>query len=131
MLKATSTWDRYSTRDNNQDKEIQRNITAGRTAFAKHRNVFNGNIGTCLKKVYNSCVLPAMIYGMETWAFTIHAKNKLAATQTKMERSMLNVTYRDKKTNIWVREKTKVTDVIEHVRRRKWTWAGHGTMAAQ
>ena len=44
-------------------------------------------------------------------------------TQTKMERSMLNITYRDRKINIWVREKTKVTDVIEQVRRRKWTWA--------
>ena len=27
--------------------------------------------------------------------------------------------------NIWVREKTKITDVIEQVKRRKWTWAGH------
>ena len=36
----------------------------------------------------------------------------------KMERSMLNVTYRERKTNTWVREKTKVTDVIESVRRR-------------
>ena len=35
----------------------------------------------------------------------------------KMERSMLNITYRDRKTNISVREKTKVTDVIEQVRR--------------
>ena len=26
---------------------------------------------------------------------------------------MLNVTYRDRKTTIWVREKKKVTDVIE------------------
>ena len=38
---------------------------------------------------------------------------------------MLNITYRDRKTNIWIRVKTKVTDVIEQVRRRKWTWAGH------
>ena len=52
-------------------------------------------------------------------------KNKLAAARRKMERSMLNITYRDRKTNIGVREKAKVTDVIEQVRRRKWTWAGH------
>ena len=38
---------------------------------------------------------------------------------------MLNITYKDGKTNIWVREKTNVTDVIEQVRRQKWTWAGH------
>ena len=38
---------RYSTRDKNQDKEIQRIITAGWTTFAKHRDIFKGNIGTC------------------------------------------------------------------------------------
>ncbi|KAK2154453.1 hypothetical protein NP493_2190g00019 [Ridgeia piscesae] len=98
-------------------------ITSGWTAFAKQHNIFKGNIGTCLKiQVYDSCVLP---YGVETWALITQAKHKLAAAQTKMERSMLNITYRDRKTNIWVREKTKVTDVIEQVRRRKWAWAGH------
>ena len=39
------------------------------------------------------------------------SKNKLAAAQTKMERSRLNITYRVRTTNIWVGEKTKVTDV--------------------
>ena len=34
---------------------------------------------------------------------------------------MLNITYGERKTSIWVREKTQVTDVIEQVRRR----AGH------
>ena len=60
---------------------------AGWTAFAKHRDIFKGNIGTFLKRqVYNSCVLPAKTYGAETWALTSRqAKNKLAAAQTKME----------------------------------------------
>ena len=66
-----------------------------------------------------------MTYGAETWALTTQAKNELAAAQTKMERSMLNSTYLARKTNIWVKENTKVTDVIEQVRRRKWTWAEH------
>ena len=52
-------------------------------------------------------------------------KNMLAAIQRKMKRSTLNITYRNRKKTIWVREKTKVTHVIEQVRRRKWTWAGH------
>ena len=38
---------RYSTRDKNQDKEFQRIITAGWTEFAKHRDIFKGNTGTC------------------------------------------------------------------------------------
>ena len=80
---------RYGTRDKNQDKEIQRRITAGWTAFAKHRDIFKGNIGTCLKRqIYNSCVHPAMTYGAETWALTSHAKIKPAAAQTKMKMSI-------------------------------------------
>ena len=59
------------------------------------------------------------------WAFTTQAKNQLAAAQTKMESSVLDITYQGSKTNICVREKTKTTDVIEQVRNHKWTWARH------
>ena len=68
-------------------------------------------IGTCLKKqVYNSCVLNSSNDIRRGNMDTGQTKYKLAAGQTKMERSMLNITYRDK--NIWVWEKTKITDVI-------------------
>ena len=73
---------KYSTRVNNkQDKNIQRRIAAGWTAFAKHRDsIFKGNIRSYLKRrVYNACVLPAMTYGAETWTLTTQAKTKLAA----------------------------------------------------
>jgi len=59
-----------------------------------------------------------MTYDVETRTHTSQAKSKLAVAQTKMERSMLNITYRDRKTSLWVLEKTKVVDVIEQVRRR-------------
>ncbi|KAK2178045.1 hypothetical protein NP493_564g01008 [Ridgeia piscesae] len=41
---------RFTIRDEGQDKVIQRRITAGWTAFAKHRDIFKCNIGTCLKR---------------------------------------------------------------------------------
>ncbi|KAK2171715.1 hypothetical protein NP493_1033g00041 [Ridgeia piscesae] len=89
---------RYSTRDKNLHKETQRRILSRWTAFVKQRDIFKGNIGPCMEKqIYNSCILPAMTYGAETWALTIHAKKKLAAAKTKMERSMLNITNRDRK----------------------------------
>ena len=117
---------RYSLKEKNQDKEIQRIIMACWAAYAKHRDIFKSNLAICLKRqVYNSCVLPAMTYGTETWTLTNQAQNKLAAAQTKMERSMLNITHKDRKTNIWVREKTKVIDIISNVRKMKWSWAGH------
>ena len=110
----------YSLKEKNQDKEIQRRIMAGWAAYAKHRDIFKSNLAICLKRqVYNYCVLPAMTYGAETWTLTKQAQNKLAAAQTKMERSMLNITYKDRKTNIWVRERTKVIDIINTVRKNE------------
>ena len=115
-----------SLKDKNQDKEIQWRIIAGWAACAKHRDIFKRSLAICLKRqVYNSCVLPAMTYGAKTWSLTKQAQNKLAAAQIKMERSMLNITHKDKKTNIWVRERTKVINIINTVRKTKWSWAGH------
>ena len=41
-----------------------------------------------------------MTCGGETWTLNSQAQKKLAATQTKMERSMLDITHRDRKTRI-------------------------------
>ena len=35
------------------------------------------------------------------------------------------ITYKDRRTNIWVRERTKLIDIIYTVRKMKWSWAGH------
>ena len=59
----------YSLKEKNQDKEIQQRIMAGWATYAKHRDIFKSNLSICLKRqLYNSCVLPAMTYGAETWA---------------------------------------------------------------
>ena len=42
-----------------------------------------------------------------------------------MERSILNTTFKDRKINIWFRERRKVIDVKNNVRQMKWFWAGH------
>ena len=85
-----------------------------------------GNLPICLKrKVYNQCILPAISYGSETWTLTSKMERKLAAAQHNMERSILNITYKDRKTNKWIRDQTKVNDIMKTIKRRKWTWAGH------
>ena len=63
--------------------------------------------------------------GRETLTLTKQTNNKLAAAHTKMERSMLDITYKDRKTNIWVRERAKVICIINTIRQMKWSWAGH------
>ena len=116
-MKGTSTWDRDTAPEKKQNKEIQREIRAGWTAFAKHRDIFEGNIGTCLQLMRTSS------NGIWRGNMDTHQPGKeQASSRAKME---TNVTHLDRKTNIWAREKTNITDVIEQVKRRKWTWAEH------
>ena len=106
--------------------EIKRRITIGWKAFYKNRDVLKSNLPTCLKrKVYNACIIPAMTYGCETWKLTKALVNKLRVAQRAMERAMLGITLRDKKRTTWIREQTKVRDIIEIIKEQKWRWAGH------
>ncbi len=41
-----------------------------------------------------------------------------------MERKMIGVTLRDKKRAVWVREQTRVNDILVEIK-KKWAWAGH------
>ena len=77
------------------------------------------------KKIMDGVILPAMTYGAETWALTKRQKNKLAVAQRSMERSLLNITRRDKWRNEEIRSRTKVTDILEKAEKMKWEWAGH------
>ena len=56
----------------------------------------------------------SMTYGAETKTLTTQAKNKLAAAQRNKDgKEYIKHHTPGQKTNTWVREKTKVADVIE------------------
>ena len=53
-----------------------------------------------------------MQYRAETWTLTTKMEHKLSAARYNMERSMVNITYKDRKTNNWVKDQTNVMDII-------------------
>ena len=77
------------------------------------------------RKIMNTVILPAMIYGAETWSLTKYQKEKLAVAQRSMERLMLNITGKDKIRNEVVRSKMQMKDIIKKVQNMKSQWAGH------
>ncbi len=106
-------------------KEIRGRIGMGWSAFGKQNLVMNSNLPLSLKKkVYNQCILPVLTYGAETWPLTKELERKLRSAQWGMER-MLGITWRDKKRALWIREQTKVGDILMTIKNKKWTWAGH------
>ena len=94
--------------------------TFGRTSF-----IFKSNILMMLKrKVYGQYILLIVIYGSETWNFTKKQSCKLRTMQRAHERLILNITWKEKKTSLWIRKKTGVRDIIDDINNSKCTWAG-------
>ena len=106
--------------------EIKRRLAAGWGAFAKYNDLMRSKLPVCLKrKVYRQCIEPTMTYGCQTWAMTKRMQERLRTTQRSMERAIIGVTRRDRKTNAWVRQQSGVEDILAVVKRQKWRWAGH------
>ena len=49
----------------------------------------------------------------------------LRAMQRAQERSMMGLRLQGCKEASWMREQTKVRDILEIVHQMKWNWAGH------
>ena len=80
----------------------------------------------CLKrKVFEQCVIPSLTYGGETWPLKIETIQKMRSTQRAMERKIIGVSLLDKINHNIIREQTKFKDVVRHILKMKWSWAGH------
>ncbi|KAJ2944653.1 hypothetical protein O0L34_g4008 [Tuta absoluta] len=79
----------------------------------------------CKTKVFNTCILPCITYGCQSWALNQKSLNSLKVCQQNMERSILGVKRSDKKKLSYIRSHTKVKDISVCIRKLKWKWAGH------
>lgn len=107
-------------------EEVNRRIKNTWKKYWSLKEVFKSNIPTRLKKkAMDTIILPTLLYGCQTWAFTQDIINKLQSSQRAMERSMLGFKLKDRKRNKDIRKLTKVIDAVEVACRMKWRWAGH------
>ena len=116
----------FSLQEQTQIGEINRRISAGWAAFTRCKDIFKGNFSVSQKRrVFDQCVLPAMTYGAETWTFHANIIQRLQVAQRKMERRMLNISYRERRRNTEVRKISQIEDISTRIKKLKWTWAGH------
>ena len=88
---------RLITSGNEMNKEIDQRITSGWRFGECSHFLKDSKIPICLKrKIMDMVILPVMTYGAETWTLTTLQERKMAVAQRSMERSLLNVTKRDK-----------------------------------
>lgn len=107
-------------------EEVERRIGSAWKRYWSLKHILKSKLPIKLKKkVLDSCVLPCLTYGCQTWCLTEKTANKISICQRTMERSILNLKLSDKVKNTEIRKRTQVTDAIIHVRKLKWKWAGH------
>lgn len=74
----------------NQQIEVQGRLRLTWTAFGKLKDLFAMDILLKLKRdLYNHCILPVTIYGVETWVLTKDIIKKLRINQRAIERKIL------------------------------------------
>jgi hypothetical protein len=114
------------TMDHAISRELARRCKAGWVSYASIATVVKTTNDQKLRaQLFNSTVLPAMIYGSETWSLTKADRMKLSVTERAIERRMIGVTRLDHVTNEQLRRQTQVKDVVEEAEKAKLRWAGH------
>lgn len=108
-------------------KEINRRIAQGWKKYWSLKEIVKSkDIGNHIKKkTFETCILPVLTYGCETWSTTLHHRERLIKCQRAMERSMLGLKIKDRVRNIDIRTRTKLTDILTRIDVQKWRWAGH------
>lgn len=74
-------------------------------------------------RLFNTYVLPAMLYGCEVWPLSNDQLEKIAVAQRRMERAAIGICLLDHIPNERIRKITKFQDAKETAVRRKWSWA--------
>ena len=77
------------------------------------------------RKVYNSVVRPAIVYGLETVAVTKKQVKEIEVAETKMLRFAMGVTRKDKIRNEYIRSAVKVERLEMKMREGRLRWYGH------
>lgn len=109
------------------NKEVDRRVCNTWKRFWALKEVMkNRDIPMTAKtKLHDTCILPCMIYGCQTWALTKRNMEKLETCQHGIERSILHIKRKDRQRLVTIRAKTKIYDVKTKIREQKWRWCGH------
>jgi len=99
-------------REGKCDLEIKGRVALGKTAMNGMEKMWkdkNVNIDT-KKRLARTLIIPIITYGSESWTLTKKMEKKINACESWIWRKMLRISWKEKRTNDWVR---KTADIVE------------------
>ena len=113
--------------------EIRARITSALAAMARLSRVWSSTISFKVKfRLYKSLVVSILLYGCESWVLLADSERRIQAFETKCFRRLLRISYRERKTNEYVRRELTSRvgpqePLLATVKRRKLSWFAHVT----
>jgi hypothetical protein len=89
--------------------DINYRIVLASSTLGKLKNIWSWKISSTRTKLrlFNSCVLPVLIYGCECWKYSRFLEQKFNSFDNKCLRLILNIKWSDFKTNDQVRKDSR------------------------
>ena len=122
------------TKDGSSRAEILRRIAIATSAMARLARLWKSDtISFPVKhKLYKALVVSILLYGCESWTLLADTERRIQAFEMRCLRKLLRITYLERKTNEYVRDKIKSLvgpqeALLATVKRRKLQWYGHVT----
>lgn len=94
--------------NNRTENEINRRITLTWKKYWSLKHIFKGPFSDSHKStIFNSCIVPTLSYGSQSWTITKKIEKRLQTTQNAIERSMLNYQKKRQNKNFNYKKQTK------------------------
>ncbi|KAJ4450879.1 hypothetical protein ANN_02311 [Periplaneta americana] len=118
---------------NDTREEIKHRINMGNACYYLVEKLLSSSLLSKNLKVrmYKTVILPVVLYGCETWTFTLREEHRLRVFENKVLRKIFGAKS-DEVTGEWRKlHNTEVhalyssNDIIRNIKSRRLTWAGH------
>ena len=103
--------------------EILNRIALAANSFNKLSNIWHSKTlrNNTKLKIFNSCIMPTLTYGCESWKATSNLEQRLNI----FEINQLNIHWSDFKSSTIIRQEAKQEYASTYIRRRRWNYIGH------
>jgi len=117
------------TDDNRTDAEMKTRFGKAAAAVNKLSKIWNNRSFSIQVKMrlYNSIVVPTVLYGAETWAVTKTREKRMDSFDSRNLWRIHKIRWQDKVCTSSVREKTGQCPLSIILQKRRLTWYGHLT----